>query len=446
MALFSSSQGWRQTRGEASLSDVNSTVATFRTGSFWRRFFAFMGPGYLVAVGYMDPGNWATSLTGGAKFGYMLLAVALISNIMAIVLQALCVRLGIGSGRDLAQACRDSYPKPVAFVLWLLAEAAIIATDLAEVIGTAIGLQLLFGIPLQLGVIITAVDVFLILALQRLGFRYIEAFVVALLLVIAGCFIVQIGFANPDWNGVLKGFIPSTEIVTNPTALYIALGILGSTVMPHNLYLHSSIVQTRIIENSVPAKKEAIRFATLDSTIALMFALLINASILILAAAAFHTTGRTEVVELQEAHSLLTPLLGAAAASTAFALALLACGLNSTVTATLAGQIVMEGFINIRLSPWLRRLTTRTIAIIPAVVVTMFYGESGTAKLLILSQVVLSLQLPFAIIPLILFTANRKKMGEFIAPRWLSAFAAFIALVIVVLNAKLVIDFVLGLG
>ena len=403
---------------------------------------AFFGPGYLVAVGYMDPGNWATSLAGGSRFGYALLTVALISNIMAIVLQSLCARLAIASGRDLAQACRDAYPKPVAMVLWLLAEIAIIATDIAEVIGTAIGLNLLFGIPLELGVVITALDVFLILYLQKLGFRWVEALVITLLGVIAVCFAVQIALADPDWGQVILGFAPTTEIITNPDMLYLALGILGATVMPHNLYLHSGIVQTRDFGDTLPEKREALKFATIDSTVALMFALLVNASILILAAATFHETGRTSVAELGEAHSLLAPLLGLAVAPTLFGIALLCCGINSTVTATLAGQIVMEGFLKIQLAPWLRRLITRGIAIIPAAGVTIAFGDSGTAQLLILTQVVLSLQLSFAVFPLVMFTADADKMGEMKAPLWLSALAWIIAIVIAALNLKLLVDFV----
>lgn len=420
------------------------SVRVAKTGSFWRKLAAFLGPGYLVAVGYMDPGNWATSLAGGSKFGYALLAVALISNIMAIVLQALCARLGVGSGRDLAQACRDAYPKWVSWPLWLLAEIAISATDLAEIIGTAIGLNLLFGIPLEIGVLITAADVFLILALQAIGFRWIEAFVVALLGVIAACFAVQIAMADPNWGAVIRGFAPTVEIVRNPEMLYLALGILGATVMPHNLYLHSGLVQTRGYGDSVPEKREAIKLATIDSTIALCLALLINASILILAAATFHKAGKTDVAELDQAHTLLSPMLGSSIAPTLFGIALLCCGLNSTVTATLSGQIVMEGFINIKIAPWLRRLVTRMIAIVPAAIVTIWYGEKGTAQLLILSQVVLSLQLPFAIVPLVMFTASKAKMGTFVAPRWLSFAAGVIAAVVIALNVKLLIDFVTG--
>ena len=395
----------------------------------------------MVAVGYMDPGNWATSIAGGSKFGYALLFIALLSNIMAIVLQALCARLAIGSGRDLAQACRDAYPSWAAYPLWALAETAIIATDIAEVIGTAIGLNLLFGVPLEIGVIITALDVFIVLMLQRLGFRYLEAFIITLLGVIALCFGVQIALADPQWGDVIRGFAPTTAIVTNPDMLYLALGIIGATVMPHNLYLHSAIVQTRAFGKSTPEKREALKFATIDSTVALMLALLINASILILAAATFHTTGKTGVTELGDAHSLLSPLLGSAMAPTLFGIALLCCGLNSTVTATLAGQAVMEGFIDIKLAPWIRRLVTRAVAIIPAAGVTLFYGEAQTAKLLILTQVVLSLQLPFAIVPLVQFTASRAKMGDLVAPRLLTAIAVLIAVLIIGLNAKLITDF-----
>jgi manganese transport protein len=388
----------------------------------------------------MDPGNWATSLEGGSKIGYTLLVVALISNIMAILLQALCARLAIGSGRDLAQACRDAYPRWASYPLWIAAEIAIIATDLAEVIGTAIGLHLLFGLPLEIGVLLTALDVFLILYLQRLGFRYLEALIITLLGVITACFAIQIALANPEWGPLIRGFAPTTEIVRNPEMLYIAMGILGATVMPHNLYLHSAIVQTRAYGDSLPEKKEALKYATIDSTVALMFALLINASILILAAASFHRTGNTEVVELGQASALLHPLLGSAIAPTLFGIALLCCGLNSSVTATLAGQAVMEGFVDIKLAPWLRRLITRGIAIIPAAAVTVFYGEQQTGKLLILSQVILSVQLPFAVIPLVQFTADRTKLGVLKAPTWLVIAAVTVAVSLVALNIKLLWD------
>ncbi len=420
------------------------SVRTLRSGSFWRKLTAFLGPGYLVAVGYMDPGNWATSLAGGSKFGYALLTVALLSNVMAIVLQSLCARLGVGTGRDLAQACRDAYPRWAAWPLWLSAEIAITATDLAEVIGTAIGLNLLFHIPLELGVIITAADVFLILALQAFGFRWIEAFVVALLGIIAACFAVQIALADPDWGAVVRGFAPTSDILRNREMLYLALGILGATVMPHNLYLHSALVQTRGYGEGVAERREAITLATLDSTIALCLALSINASILILAAATFHRSGNTDVAELDQAHAFLAPLLGSAIAPTLFGIALLCCGLNSTITATLAGQVVMEGFVNLKVAPWLRRMITRLIAIVPAIVVTISAGERATGRLLILSQVVLSLQLPFAVVPLVMFNASRTKMGPFVAPRWLTSLAALTALIIIALNVKLVWDFALG--
>src|SRR3954452_16425916 len=436
--------GWNRPRGTPSLSEVFGSIATRPSGSFWRKLLTFLGPGYLVAVGYMDPGNWATSLAGGSKFGYALLTVALLSNLMAILLQALCARLGIGAGRDLAQACRDAFPRAVSWPLWVLAEIAICATDLAEVIGTAIGLNLLFGIPLEIGVLITALDVFIILWMQNLGFRWIEAFVVTMLGVITVCFAIQIAMADPDWGGVIRGFAPTTDIVTNPDMLYLALGILGATVMPHNLYLHSGVVQTRRFGESVPEKREAITLATVDSTIALMFALLINASILILAASTFNKAGKTDVAELDKVHSLLAPMLGSAIAPTLFGIALLCCGLNSTVTATLSGQIVMEGFIDIRLPAWARRLTTRAIAIVPAAIVTIWYGEAGTAKLLILSQVILGLALPFSIVPLVMFTADGDKMGDLVAPRWVTALAVLIAAVLIVLNGKLLYDQIAG--
>src|ERR1700761_5413836 len=433
--------GWRHERGEPSLSGMFGSVRTAKQGPFWRKLVAFLGPGYLVAVGYMDPGNWATSLAGGSKFGYALLTVALLSNLMAMVLQSLCTRLGVGAGRDLAQACRDSFPRYVTLPLWLSAEIAITATDLAEVIGTAIGLNLLFHIPLEIGCIITAADVFLILALQAFGFRWIEAFVVTMLGVIAACFAVQIALADPDWGQVIRGFAPSRDLFANHDMLYLALGILGATVMPHNLYLHSGLVQTRFVGETGQEKREAIRLATIDSSIALCLAFVINASILILAAATYHRAGQTDIAELDQAHAFLAPLLGSMLAPTLFAVALICCGLNSTITATLSGQIVMEGFLNWRIAPWMRRMVTRLIAIVPAVVVTIWFGEKGTGQLLILSQVVLSLQLPFAVVPLVMFTANRSKMGPHVAPRWLTALAVATAAVIIVLNVKLVMDY-----
>jgi manganese transport protein len=388
----------------------------------------------------MDPGNWATGLAGGSAFGYTLLSVILLSNLMAILLQSLCARLGIVTGRDLAQACRDHYSKPTAVVLWVLCEIAICACDLAEVIGSAIALNLLFGIPLVWGVCITALDVLVVLFLQNKGFRYIEALVITLILVIGGCFLFEIIASRPELNAVLGGFMPKLEIIQNPQMLYVAIGILGATVMPHNLYLHSSIVQTRKYEQNAAGKREAIKFATIDSTVALLLALFINAAILIVSAATFHTRGQTEVAEIQDAFHLLSPTLGVTAASTIFALALLASGQNSTLTGTLAGQIVMEGFLNIRLRPWLRRLITRLIAIVPAVIVTVMYGESGTAQLLVFSQVILSLQLSFAVIPLILFTSSRLKMGEFVIPLWMKLLAWLTAGIIVALNVKYLFD------
>ncbi|WP_294003385.1 Nramp family divalent metal transporter [Sphingomonas sp.] len=425
----------------ASLPESFQTVPIPGRGAgFWRKMGAFAGPGYLVAVGYMDPGNWATDLAGGSAFGYTLLSVILLSNIMAMVLQALSAKLGIVTGLDLAQACRAHYSPPVRIALWLLCELAIIACDLAEVLGTAIALQLLFGIPLVWGVILTALDVLIILLLQQRGFRWLEAFVIALLIIIGGCFAVELALAQPSIAAIAGGLVPRPEIVSNPAMLYIAIGIIGATVMPHNLYLHSSIVQTRRFDQNPEGKREAIRFATLDSSIALSLALFINAAILILAAATFHQAGRTEVAEIQDAYHLLTPMLGLGMASTLFAVALLASGQNSTITATLAGQIVMEGFLNIRLPAWLRRLVTRVLAIIPAVAVAAAYGEAGTAKLLVLSQVVLSFQLPFAVVPLVKFTSDRGKMGEFVNSTLLKVAAWVISTVIIALNLKLLAD------
>ena len=432
-------EGWRRARTSASLEEVYRTVpVTARTPL--RRFLAFIGPGYLVAVGYMDPGNWATDLAGGSAFGYTLLFVILASNFMAVLLQGLSAKLGIVTGRDLAQACRDAYSTPTVMMLWVLCELAIVACDLAEVIGAAIALNLLFGIALPWGVGLTALDVLLILYLQDRGFRKLEAFVIALVALIAGCFVFELFIARPDMAAVMGGLIPTGTILRNPEMLYIAMGILGATVMPHNLYLHSSIVQTRQFEATHAGKREAVRFAFIDSTIALSFAFFINAAILILAAATFHRAGHTTIAEIQDAYRLLTPLLGVGAASTVFALALLASGQNSTITGTLAGQIVMEGFLDITLPRWLRRLITRALAIIPAAIVAVLYGERGTAELLILSQVVLSLQLSFAVIPLVRFTSDRIKMGEFVNPRWLSVLAWAVAAIIASLNAWLLVQ------
>ncbi|KQN26807.1 manganese transporter [Sphingomonas sp. Leaf33] len=421
-----------------SLAEVHGSVPTHALGlPFWRRLGAFMGPGYLVAVGYMDPGNWATDIAGGSAFGYTLLSVILLSNIMAMVLQALSAKLGIIGGMDLAQACRARYPRPVNLALWILCELAIVACDLAEVIGTAIALNLLFGLPLVAGIVITAFDVLLILGLQRFGFRKLEAFVIALLAIIAGCFAAQLIFAQPSLTGILDGLVPRTEILTNPAMLYVAIGILGATVMPHNLYLHSAIVQTRAVVPTPEGKREALKMATIDSSVALFLALFINASILILAAATFHSAGRTDVAEIQDAYQLLSPMLGVGVASTLFAVALLASGQNSTVTGTLAGQIVMEGFLNIRLPMWLRRMVTRLLAIIPAAIVAGLYGESGTARLLVLSQVVLSLQLPFAMVPLVQLTGDPARMGPHANRGWLKYAAWMICAVVISLNVTL---------
>jgi manganese transport protein len=430
-------RGWRQTSDNKSLAEVHGSVAVPEGAGFWRKLFAFAGPGYLVAVGYMDPGNWATDLAGGARYGYTLLSVIMLSNLMAILLQALSARLGIASGRDLAQACRDSYSKPVTIVLWFLCEIAIAACDLAEVIGAAIALNLLFGLPLIWGVCLTALDVLIVLFLQHRGFRYVEALVIALIALIAGSFAVELWLSRPDVAALAAGFVPRAEILRNPDMLYIAIGILGATVMPHNLYLHSSIVQTRKYGDSLEQKREAIRFASIDSAVALMFALFINAAILIMAAATFHGSGHQDVGEIGDAYKLLSPLLGTTLASVLFAVALLCSGQNATLTGTLAGQIVMEGFINLRIRPWLRRLVTRLIAIVPAVIVIAMYGDSGTTPLIILSQVVLSLQLPFAVFPLVMFTGDPHKMGPFVNPLWVKVLAWTVAIIIAVLNVYL---------
>ena len=437
--------GWRSVEAvQPSLQEVHATVRVPATGHWLRRLLAFAGPGYMVSVGYMDPGNWATDIAGGSRFGYTLLAVILLSNIMAILLQALAARLGIATDRDLAQACRDSFSRPVNFMLWLACEAAIIACDLAEVIGTAIALQLLFGIPLIGGALIAALDAFLLLLLMNRGFRFLEAFVVALLIVIAVCFAIQIVAAAPPVAEILRGFVPSREIVTNPEMLYIAIGIIGATVMPHNLYLHSSIVQTRAYPRTGEGRRDAIKWATTDSTLALMLALFVNAAILIVAAATFHRSGHTDVAEIGDAFKLLSPLLGLGIASTLFAIALLASGINSTVTATLAGQIVMEGFLRLRMPMWARRLVTRGIAIVPVIFVTALYGERGTGQLLVFSQVILSMQLPFAVIPLVRFVSDRRKMGDFVISRSVATVAWIIAGIIVILNCKLLYDTFFG--
>ena len=432
--------GWRRPAVQVSLPEVHRSIVVPTTASFWRKLFAFSGPGFLVAVGYMDPGNWATDLSGGARFGYALLMVVMISNFMAILLQHLCIKLGVATGRDLAQACRDHYSRPTVWALWILCEIAIAACDLAEVVGSAIGLQLLFGIPLVWGCVITALDVLAVLYLQNKGFRYIEALVITLILTIGTCFAIELILSKPSIIGVALGFVPGPRIILNQEMLYVSIGILGATVMPHNLYLHSSIVQTRKFEQTPRGKREAIKFATIDSTVALMFALFINGAILVLAASDFHWSGHQNVAEIQDAYKLLSPLLGVSFASVLFAVALLASGQNSTLTGTLAGQIVMEGFLNFRITPWVRRLLTRLIAIIPAVLVIGIFGEGKTTQLLVASQVVLSMQLGFAVWPLMRFTGEKAKMGEFANGLVVKIFGWMTAIIIISLNVKLLFD------
>jgi manganese transport protein len=435
---------WRRGREGKSLAEVHRSINIPKSISFWRKLLAFSGPGYLVAVGYMDPGNWATDLAGGSKFGYALLSVILISNLFAILLQHLSAKLGVATGRDLAQATKDSMPKPFSFLFWLMAEVMIAACDLAEVIGTAIALNLLFGIPLLFGVIITAVDVLIILLLQNRGFRWLEALVIALITTVIMCFAVNLLIAQPSVIAMLGGLLVTKELFTNTEMLYIAVGILGATVMPHNLYLHSSVVQTRKFDETEEGKKEAIKFLTIDSTIALSIAFFVNSAILIMSAATFHARGMFDVVEIEQAYQLFAPVLGTGLAGILFAVALLASGQNSTITGTLAGQIIMEGFLNIRLRPWLRRLITRSIAIIPAVLVVVFYGSHGLAQLLILSQVILSIQLPFAVFPLVMITSNKTKMGVFANPLWIKILAYGIALIIASLNVWLIWNIITG--
>ncbi len=430
-------KGWRKEKAANSLNEVFSSIKVPVNASSWKKFMAYVGPGLLVAVGYMDPGNWATDIAGGAQFGYTLLSVILISNLFAIVLQYLSVKLGIVAERDLAQACKDHFHPSVNFILWIFCEIAIAACDLAEVIGSAIALNLLFGIPLSVGVVITVIDVFLILFLQSRGFRYIESIVGGLIFVIFASFLYEIFLSKPGIFPLLEGLIPKKEIITNPSMLYIAIGILGATVMPHNLYLHSSIVQTRDYPRTTEGKKEALKFASLDSSLSLMLAFFINAAILIISAATFHTSGNKDVADINDAYKLLSPLLGTTLASIFFGIALLASGQNSTVTGTLAGQIVMEGFLNIRLKPWVRRLITRLIAIIPALIISILYGERGTADLLVFSQVILSMQLSFAVVPLVMFTGNKTKMGQFVNKPWLKVLAWTISGIIIVLNLYL---------
>ncbi|QIG88792.1 divalent metal cation transporter [Chryseobacterium sp. POL2] len=434
-----STSAWRREKHQNSLQEVYSSIKVPENAGFWKKLLAFTGPGLMIAVGYMDPGNWATDIEGGASFGYTLLSVILISNLFAIILQHLSLKLGIVAERDLAQACRDHFSPPVNFFLWILCEIAIAACDLAEVIGTAIALNLLFGIPLTWGVVITVIDVFIILFLQAKGFRIIESIVGGLIFIILGCFLYELIVSKPEMFPILQGLVPQKEIVTNPSMLYIAIGVLGATVMPHNLYLHSSIVQTRNYPRTIPGKKEAIKFATIDSSFSLMLAFFINAAILILSAATFHTSGNHDVADIHDAYQLLTPILGTTFASIFFGIALLASGQNSTLTGTLAGQIVMEGFLNIRLKPWVRRLITRLIAVIPALIVAIIYGERGTSQLLVFSQVILSMQLSFAVIPLVMFTNSKLKMGEFANKNWLKILIFIISAIILSLNVYLLI-------
>ena len=434
--------GWRHARRGNSLPEVHGSITVPPAdASFWRKLWAFTGPGLLVAVGYMDPGNWATDIEGGARYGYLLLSVVLISNFFAMLLQHLAVKLGIVTGRDLAQACRDHYSRPVSFVLWVLCEIAIAACDLAEVIGSAIAINLLFGIPLTWGVVLTILDVLVVLFFQSKGFRIIESIVAGLIFVIFGCFVYEIVASHPDYFALAAGLVPRLQIVTDPHALYLAIGILGATVMPHNLYLHSSIVQTRAIRPDESGKRMAIKFATIDSTVALFLAFFVNGAILVVSAAAFHSNNLRDVADIYDAHKLLAPVLGAGAASVVFAVALLASGQNSTLTGTLAGQIVMEGFLDIRLKPWVRRLITRAIAVVPALIVTILYGEKGSSELLVLSQVVLSLQLSFAVIPLVLFTGDKLKMGVFVNKPWLQAVCWAVSGIILGLNGYLLFQF-----
>jgi len=432
---------WRNQALAPSLPEVYRSLHVPRTAGRLRKLFAFAGPGFLVAVGYMDPGNWATDLAGGSRYNYTLLSVVMLSNLMAVLLQSLAIKLGVVTGRDLAQACRDHFSRKVSFAFWGFAEIAIAACDLAEVIGSAIALNLLFQIPLLWGVCLTALDVLIILFLQQRGFRFLEALVIVLIGTIGVCFGLEILFSRPSMLGIVQGFfVPSSQIFRDRGMLYIAIGILGATVMPHNLYLHSAIVQTRDFDRTHEGKREAIHYSVIDSTVALTFALLVNAAILIVSAATFYRHGFNQIAEIQDAHKLLSPLLGVTGASTVFALALLASGQNSTLTGTLAGQVVMEGFLNIRLRPWLRRLITRSIAIAPAIVVTALWGEKGTADLLIFSQVILSMQLSFAVFPLVMFTSDRRKMGEFVNAPWLRALSWSTAALIATLNAWLLIQ------
>jgi len=438
--LASTEGAWRREVERPSLPEIHSSLPVPKTGTFLRKLLAFAGPGFLVSVGYMDPGNWATDLAGGSRYSYTLLSVVLISNLMAVLLQSLCVKLGLVTGRDLAQACRGHFSRPVSLGLYGLAEIAIAACDVAEVIGSAIALNLLFHIPLLWGVCLTALDVFLLLLMQERGFRYIEALVISLIALIGVCFTLEILFSRPDLMGIARGFVPTPQILSDPGMLFIAIGILGATVMPHNLYLHSAIVQTRQVERTPSGIREAIRYCQIDSAVALTLALFVNAAILIVSAATFYRAGYNNIAEIQDAYKLLSPVLGVAGASTLFALALLASGQNSTLTGTLAGQVIMEGFLSIRLKPWMRRVITRGAAIVPAIIVTAIQGESGTAKLLLLSQVILSLQLSFAVFPLVMFTSDKRKMGEFVNPRWVKSLSWTVAVFIAALNGWLLLQ------
>ncbi|MFN8354029.1 MAG: Nramp family divalent metal transporter [Spirosomataceae bacterium] len=423
-----------------SLPEVHASVQVPHGAGFWRKLWAFTGPGLMVAVGYMDPGNWATDIAGGARFGYTLLSVILLSNLFAMLLQHLALKLGIATGLDLAQACRQHYSHPTVLVLWVLCQVAIVACDLAELLGSAIALHLLFGIPMSVGVVITVLDVLAIMYFQGRGFRVLESIVGSLILVIFACFAYEIVASKPDMRQVVTGLVPQPDILTNPSMLYVAIGILGATVMPHNLYLHSSIVQTRAYERNASGKGMAIRFATIDSTVSLFLAFFINAAILIISAAVFHFSGNQHVADIMDAHQLLNPILGVKWASILFAVALLASGQNSTLTGTLAGQIVMQGFLNLQIKPWLQRLLTRLTAVVPALIVTLLYGDRGTSELLVLSQVILSLQLSFAVVPLVLFTSNKTKMGAFVNSGWLTMLSWIVTIVIIVLNGYLLWD------
>jgi len=428
-----------------SLPEVYASVRISRSPFYWRRLLGFLGPGFLISVGYMDPGNWATDIAGGSRFGYTLLFVIMASNLMAILLQSLSLKLGVATERDLAQLCRESSSRVMSVVLWVMAEVAIAACDMAEVIGSAIALQLLFHIPLFYGVLITGLDVLLILALERLGFRYVEALVITLIGTIVGLFGIQMFLSRPEYLPVLRHlFLPSGSIISNPGMLFIAIGMLGATVMPHNLYLHSSIVQSRRYKRTPEGKREAVHMANIDSAIALTLALFVNAAILVVAAAVFHRSGHFEVAAIEDAYKLLSPLVGATFASTLFAVALLASGQNSSITGTLAGQVVMEGFIHLKLAPWLRRLITRSIAIVPTIIVVALNGERGTEKLLLLSQVILSLQLSFAVVPLVMFTSDRRKMGEFVNRPWIKGLSWAVAALIVGLNVWFLLSMVKG--